>query len=99
LWASGGVAWSQVRECLCAIWRGELGQGREKRAPIGGFYKGSVTEPPKLFGPPTVVLVLQTLDNPVGAHNHSTSRYLYPYFLAHERFTRHADITTHRRNE
>jgi hypothetical protein len=33
----------------------------------------AVTEPPKLLGPPTVVLVQQTLDNPVDAHNHSTS--------------------------
>jgi hypothetical protein len=33
----------------------------------------AVTEPPKSLGPPTVVLVQRTLDNPVGAHNHSTS--------------------------
>jgi hypothetical protein len=32
-----------------------------------------VVEPPKVLGPPTVVLVLRTLDNPVDAHNHSTS--------------------------
>jgi hypothetical protein len=32
-----------------------------------------VTEPPKVLGPPKVVLVLRTLDNPVDAHNHSTS--------------------------
>jgi hypothetical protein len=32
-----------------------------------------VTEPPKVLGPPTVVLVLRTLDNPVDAHNHLTS--------------------------
>jgi hypothetical protein len=32
-----------------------------------------VTEPPKLLGPPTVVLVRQTLNNPIDAHNHSTS--------------------------
>jgi hypothetical protein len=32
-----------------------------------------VTEPPKSLGPPTVVLVQRTLDNPVDAHNHSTS--------------------------
>jgi hypothetical protein len=35
--------------------------------------KTGVTEPPKLLGPPIVVLVLQTLDNPIGAHNHSMS--------------------------
>jgi hypothetical protein len=32
-----------------------------------------VTEPPKVLGPPTVVLVLRTLDNHVDAHNHLTS--------------------------
>jgi hypothetical protein len=31
-----------------------------------------VTEPPKVLGPPIVVIVLRTLDNPVDAHNHST---------------------------
>ena len=33
----------------------------------------AVTEPLKVLGPPIVVLVLMTLDNPVDAHNHSTS--------------------------
>jgi hypothetical protein len=33
----------------------------------------AVTEPPKVLGPPTDVLVLRTSDNYVGAHNHSTS--------------------------
>jgi hypothetical protein len=33
----------------------------------------AVTEPPKSLDPPTVVLVQQTLDNPVDAHNHLTS--------------------------
>jgi hypothetical protein len=33
----------------------------------------AVTEPPKGLGPPTVVLVLRTLDNPRDAHNHLTS--------------------------
>jgi hypothetical protein len=37
-------------------------------APIPG-----VTEPPKVLGTPIVVLVLRTLDNPIDAHNHSTS--------------------------
>jgi hypothetical protein len=32
-----------------------------------------LTKPPKVLGPPTVVLVLRTLDNPVDAHNHLTS--------------------------
>jgi hypothetical protein len=33
----------------------------------------AVIEPPKVLGPPIVVLVLRTLDNPIDAHNHSTS--------------------------
>jgi hypothetical protein len=33
----------------------------------------NVTKPPKELGPPTVVLVLRTLGNPVDALNHSTS--------------------------
>jgi hypothetical protein len=33
----------------------------------------NVTEPPKSLGPPIVVLVQRTLDNPVDAHNHLTS--------------------------
>jgi hypothetical protein len=32
-----------------------------------------VTEPPKLLGPPTVVLVHRTSDNPAGALDHLTS--------------------------
>jgi hypothetical protein len=55
-----------------------------------------VTEPPKL---PTVVFVQRTLDNPVDAHNHLTSSVSISFFLTQERFTRHADITTRRRNE
>jgi hypothetical protein len=59
----------------------------------------AVTEPPKVLGPPTVVLVLRTLDNPVDAHNHSTSSVLYLHNSAQESFTRHIDITSHRRKE
>jgi hypothetical protein len=33
----------------------------------------AVTEPPKSLGPPTVVLVQRTSDNPAGAPNHLTS--------------------------
>jgi hypothetical protein len=33
----------------------------------------TVTEPPKLLGPPTIVLVQQTSDNPVDAPDHLTS--------------------------
>jgi hypothetical protein len=34
---------------------------------------GVVTEPPKSLGPPTVVLVQRTSDNPAGAPDHLTS--------------------------
>jgi hypothetical protein len=33
----------------------------------------AITEPPKVLGPPTAVLVLRISDNPVDAHNHLTS--------------------------
>jgi hypothetical protein len=41
----------------------------------------AVTEPSKSLGPSTVVLVQQTLDNPVDAHNHSTSSVSVSFFL------------------
>jgi hypothetical protein len=41
----------------------------------------AVTEPPKSLGPPTVVLVQRTLDNPVDAHNHLTSSVSVPFSL------------------
>jgi hypothetical protein len=59
----------------------------------------AVTEPPKSLGLPIVVLVQRTLDNPVDAHNHSTSSVSVSFFLAQERLSRHGDITTHLRNE
>jgi hypothetical protein len=39
----------------------------------------AVTEPPKLLGPPTVVLIQRTLDNPVDAPDHLTSS-VYVFF-------------------
>jgi hypothetical protein len=47
--------------------------------PLGDamFEEGSptvvVTKPPKSLGPPTVVLVHRTSDNPIGAPDHSIS--------------------------
>jgi hypothetical protein len=46
----------------------------------------AVTEHPKVLGPPTVVLVLRTLDNPVDAHNHSTSSVTISSFLCPRAF-------------
>jgi hypothetical protein len=39
----------------------------------------AVTEPPKSLGPPTVVLVHRTSDNPAGAPDHLTSL-IYVFF-------------------
>jgi hypothetical protein len=46
-----------------------------KSVPCSGGHFSStfVTEPPKSLGPPTVVLVQRTLDNPAGAPDHLTS--------------------------
>jgi hypothetical protein len=50
-------------------------RGRGRRTALGHPLREMpiVMEPPKVLGPPTVVLVLRTLDNPVDAINHSTS--------------------------
>jgi hypothetical protein len=47
--------------------------GNDIQACQMAFNTVCVTEPPKGLGPPIVFLVLRTLDNPVDAHNHSTS--------------------------
>jgi hypothetical protein len=57
----------------------------------------TVTEPPKSLGPPTVVLVQRTLDNPVDAPESLDKFGICFSRLSQERFTRHADITEHRR--
>jgi hypothetical protein len=54
----------------------------------------AVTEPPKSLGPPTVVLVQRTSDNPVGAPESLDKFGIYFSYLSQERFTRHADITS-----
>ena len=58
-----------------------------------------VTEPPKSLGPPTVVLVQWTSDNPVGAPESLDKFGICFSYHSQERFTRHADITDHRRYE
>jgi hypothetical protein len=55
---------------------------------------GGVTEPPKSLGPPTVVLVQRTLDNPVGAAESLDKFGICFSYLSQERLTRHADITS-----
>jgi hypothetical protein len=59
----------------------------------------AVTEPPKSLGPPTVVLVQQTSDNPVGDPNSLDKFGICFSYLSQERFSRHANITDHRRYE
>jgi hypothetical protein len=57
----------------------------------------TVTEPPKSLGSPTVVLVQQTSDNPAGVPESLDKFGICFSYLCQERFTRHADITNHRR--
>jgi hypothetical protein len=57
----------------------------------------TVTEPPKSLGPPTVVLVPRTSDNPVGAPESLDKFGICFSYLSQERFTHHADIADHRR--
>jgi hypothetical protein len=59
----------------------------------------AVMEPPKSLGPPTVVLVKRTSDNPAGAPKSLDKFGICFLYLSQERFTRHADITIHRRCE
>jgi hypothetical protein len=58
-----------------------------------------VIEPPKSLGPPTVVLVQRTSDNPVGAPELLDKFGICFSYLSQERFTRHAEITDHQRYE
>jgi hypothetical protein len=53
----------------------------------------TVTEPPKSLGPPTVVLVQQTSNNPVGAPESLDKFGICFSYLSQERFTHHADIS------
>jgi hypothetical protein len=57
----------------------------------------AVTEPPKSLGPPTVVLVQRTSDNPAGVPESLDKFGICFSYLSQECFTRHADITNHRR--
>jgi hypothetical protein len=56
-----------------------------------------MTEPPKSLGPPTVVLVQWTSDNPAGVPESLDKFGICFSYLFQECFTRHADITDHRR--
>jgi hypothetical protein len=52
----------------------------------------AVTEPPKSLGPPTVVLVQRTSDNPAGAPESLDKFGICFSYLSQERFTRHTDV-------
>jgi hypothetical protein len=56
-----------------------------------------VIEPSKSLGPPTVVLVQRTSDNPAGAPESLDKFDICFLYLSQERFTRRTDITIHRR--
>jgi hypothetical protein len=51
-------------------------------------------ESPKSLGPPTIVLVQRTSDNPVGALESLDKFDICFSYLSQERFTRHANITS-----
>jgi hypothetical protein len=72
--------WIPICGCAC---RGFLTRGATQ----------PVTEPPKSLGPPTVVLVQRTSNNPVGAPELLDKFCICFSYLSQERFTRHADIT------
>jgi hypothetical protein len=55
----------------------------------------AVMEPPKSLGPPKVVLVQRTSDNPAGAPKSLDKFGICFSYLSQERFTRHANITNH----
>jgi hypothetical protein len=59
----------------------------------------AVTEPLKSLGPPTVVLVPRTSDNPAGAPESLDKFGICFLYLFQERFTHHADIIIHQRYE
>jgi hypothetical protein len=59
----------------------------------------AVTEPPKSLGPPTVVLVQRTSDNPAGVPESLDKFGICFSYLSQERFTHYADITNHQRYE
>jgi hypothetical protein len=59
----------------------------------------AMTKPPKSLGPPTVVLVQRTSDNPAGAPDHLTSSVSVFFTLPKSVSAVTADITTHRRYE
>jgi hypothetical protein len=80
--------------------RFRLGLRKDKSIPSTlSAHFPSVMEPPKSLGPPTVVLVQRTLDNPVDAPKSLDKFGICFSYLSQERFTRHADITDHRRYE
>jgi hypothetical protein len=59
----------------------------------------AVTKPSKSLGPPTVVFVQRTSDNPAGAPESLDKFGICFLYHSQERFTRHTDITIHRRYE
>jgi hypothetical protein len=54
----------------------------------------AVTEPPKSLGPPTVVLVQRTSDNPAGAPESLDKFGICFSYFSQVRFTRHTYITS-----
>jgi hypothetical protein len=73
--ATVSASWEGVALCRPILWGcTRLDGGIPLGISIQAVGLGTgVTEPPKSLGSPTVVLVQRNSDNPVDAHNHSTS--------------------------
>jgi hypothetical protein len=84
VWAlyPGQTAHLTVR-CMNALYRLQAVRG-----------EAIVTESPKSLGPPIVVIVQRTSDNPVGAPESLDKFGICFSYLSQERFTRHANITS-----
>jgi hypothetical protein len=80
-----------------ATWRGGIANQPARRTTLPSNPARRCDGTPKLLGSPTVVLVQRTSDNPVDAPELLEKFDTYFSYLSQERFTRHADITDHRR--
>jgi hypothetical protein len=72
------VRLAKVHSVLRVFWTHVVAGDKKYSRCFGGWRTfpvlgGSVTEPPKSLGPPIVVLVQWTSDNPAGALDHLTS--------------------------
>jgi hypothetical protein len=92
LWSDGGSG-AVAAMVLLYLDQSEICQVARLNSAFRGV-ASAVTEPPKSLGPPTVVLVQRTSDNPAGVPESLDKFDICFSYLSQERFTRHADITS-----